>query len=648
MTLYLRAGLLAFVFCILPAANSLAGTVVLANRTNQPINYSIVEPDAPPSELTVQPGELATHSISGKAKLVFEAAGKSQEVELQVDSVYSFAAGSEAIRLEPVSIPRAGSPSRKPTDAPAKPNSNRPESNQSLLVISAKILVDEEEPAAQRIWEARIRNRLKAASDILGRYCHARIEVVAVGTWESDNNITDFHALLRDFEQKVRAEPNCVAIGFTSQLLAASGCAELGGTRGALHSHILIREWFGRTEPERLEVLLHELGHHLGAAHSADANSVMRSKLGDGKSVSKRFRIGFDPLNTLTMSMYAEAARDRNVKSLRDLESVTRVRLRDIYSEIAQSIPTDPVAAAYIARFSDPPPPPAPIASAKTPTEPPRDAPPVKSTTTPNPNPSTTPSPTPSPNPNPNPNPNPIKLTPRHAAIQQVLAAIIEAAEEARQSAASEPSLSGDALAELYFRRAAARAATLPREHAVPAFLLGIAIGLDTSDMLRSNDWTRQLWQTIEPDTQREHRLAVLGKPTIQTRHDLLQHFVVSCALTVLAGPQVSEAAGILKEMNDANGGSGFSFADLTADLAGITFATQLEAQPNRLPSLADSFKIDHHMPSIRGAREGLSREQLQTAYGSPSDPRFLAERSAIVERIQLLPGMSGKSSGRN
>src|SRR4029077_456253 len=71
------------------------------------------------------------------------------------------------------------------------------------------------------------------------------------------------------------------------------------------------------------------------------------------------------------------------------------------------------------------------------------------------------------------------KLTPRHEAIRQIVAAIVDAASRNRQPAAGQQSLVDDALTEYYFRQAAARAAELPREHAVPAYLLGLAIALD-------------------------------------------------------------------------------------------------------------------------------------------------------------------------
>src|SRR6185312_15217913 len=113
----------------------------------------------------------------------------------------------------------------------------------------------------------------------------------------------------------------------------------LGCTPGPLHTHILIRERKPRTEPERLEVLVHELGHFLGACHSPEFDSVMRPKLGDGRAILRSFRIGFDPLNTLVMNLVAEELARRPVRQLRELRPRTRQRLLDIFSTVLRAMP---------------------------------------------------------------------------------------------------------------------------------------------------------------------------------------------------------------------------------------------------------------------------------------------------------------------
>ena len=57
-------------------------------------------------------------------------------------------------------------------------------------------------------------------------------------------------------------------------------------------------------------------------------------------------------------------------------------------------------------------------------------------------------------------------------------------------------------------------------------------------------------------------------------RRDLLQQFIVSAGLRVLAENGVPMAIGEFKELLDSrSGGSGFSFVDLAADRAGLRFA---------------------------------------------------------------------------
>ncbi len=175
--------------------------------------------------------------------------------------------------------------------------------------ITVKILVDDDEPATQKVWEKRLRRRVGNASSVLEKYAAVRLRVVAVGTWTSDNKINDFGRSLVEFERQVSPAPARLAIGFTSQYQIPRGRTHLGGTRGPLRSHILIREWSQHLpeRQQRLELLLHELGHFLGAVHSPEPDSVMRPVLSSGKPRSAPLR--FDPVNTLVMYLVGEEIR---------------------------------------------------------------------------------------------------------------------------------------------------------------------------------------------------------------------------------------------------------------------------------------------------------------------------------------------------
>ena len=115
------------------------------------------------------------------------------------------------------------------------------------------------------------------------------------------------------------------------------------------------------SEPGRLEVLLHELGHYLGAVHSPETTSVMRPKLGDGRSISLRFPVDFDPLNTLAMNLVVQEVRAHHIRSLVQVSPATKERLRQIYHEVETALPDDPTPPKFIALLGPATPKPDPV-----------------------------------------------------------------------------------------------------------------------------------------------------------------------------------------------------------------------------------------------------------------------------------------------
>jgi hypothetical protein len=235
------------------------------------------------------------------------------------------------------------------------------------------------------------------------------------------------------------------------------------------------------------------------------------------------------------------------------------------------------------------------------------------------------------------------------AATTEVVRAIVEAAEEVRDAegrvrfVGRGEQLNGDRLTEHLFRQAADAANKLPPEVAAKAYLLGLGIAIDDSSVLRDFPFVGSLCRQVESDEARMRRLAVLGKPTMRGRRDLAQHFTVSCALTVLVGPHAAETAGVLKEVSDARNGSGFSFVDLSADLAGVTFATHVGDAKLSLATLASSFQVEDFLPEGGDLREGIAWEAFRARYGTPQDERFGRQRAAICRRILALPGYQAR-----
>lgn len=563
---------------------------MFANRTHADVQFTMAWPEGEVRRHTLPPNDIVPIPVSNQVEIIFQSGGKQRRHVARANSLHYFVTRSG--RLDAALIRLPGLPDAATAPTPAEPSKR----NTSLCVIPVKILVDDDEPAARRVWEQRLRQRFDEASDVFEHYCRTRFKVVAVGTWESDDSINDFPRSMREFERKASPNPARLAVGFTSQYEIPNGRTHLAGIRKALYSHILVREWSQHvTRMERLEVLIHELGHFLGAAHSLQPTSVMRPTLGDHRAHDRFFRIGFDPLNAFAMCLVCEELRAGDVKSIDRLSAATKTRLQQVYTSQVKLMPSDPVARQCITLLRR-------EQVAKT-------APAGRSAS----------------------------LSPQTSATWSIVRTITKAAQ---QNHASASPLEGDRLTEYYVRRAAAAADKLPRDVAGKALLLGLGIAMDDSSTLRSAPLMRGLCRQVDSDQQRTARLAVLGKPTMHQRHDLAKHFFVSSAMAALTGPHVAEAIGLKKELSDAKeGGTGFSFADLSADIAGVTFATKIYDGKIDLATVAKSFAVKAVLPGGADLKEGIAWKEFVAMYGSVDDDRFRREVEAIRKRVLAMPG---------
>jgi hypothetical protein len=132
--------------------------------------------------------------------------------------------------------------------------------------------------------------------------------------------------------------------------------------------------------------------------------------------------------------------------------------------------------------------------------------------------------------------------------------------------------------------------------------------------------------------------LDLLAGTTLRRRGDWARHFTVSAALTALAAASPSDAAGLLKEELDADGGSGFSFGDLLADRAGTSFAdsaTRDDASALRMQQrLAGGFRVDDFFPPAADLPEGIADAELQARYGGVGGALYRQKAEEIERRL--------------
>lgn len=137
-----------------------------------------------------------------------------------------------------------------------------------------------------------------------------------------------------------------------------------------------------------------------------------------------------------------------------------------------------------------------------------------------------------------------------------------------------------------------------------------------------------------------------VNRPVLASRTDLTQHFLFSAAIKILSQQGISSAIGEFKELMDrGNGGSGFSFVDLAADMAGIQFAQQAinpSSAKHLQQQLAGNLDEGVFFPDISGLPEGLSKAEFSRIYTQVDSPEYLRMRELISERINSLPAYKG------
>ncbi|WP_026376340.1 hypothetical protein [Aestuariibacter salexigens] len=130
--------------------------------------------------------------------------------------------------------------------------------------------------------------------------------------------------------------------------------------------------------------------------------------------------------------------------------------------------------------------------------------------------------------------------------------------------------------------------------------------------------------------------------PVLAGRQDLSLHFLYSLAIKLLSEQGISVAIGEFKELMDRSpSGSGYSFVDMAADLAGVELAL-VATDPVTAPLVQERLALGQSevvfFPDINGLPEGLDKQGFAERFGAVDSPEYRAMMEDIRQRILRLP----------
>jgi len=133
----------------------------------------------------------------------------------------------------------------------------------------------------------------------------------------------------------------------------------------------------------------------------------------------------------------------------------------------------------------------------------------------------------------------------------------------------------------------------------------------------------------------------IAKKIYVQGRHDLSAHLIISAAITSLADSKLAALIGLDKEVDDSVGGSGFSFADLAADYAGIRLAeaaTASRADALRVQQLlGQPHSVTWYMPDIKALPQAMTDTEFTQRYQHTESEHYQQTLALINHNINQL-----------
>ena len=128
---------------------------------------------------------------------------------------------------------------------------------------------------------------------------------------------------------------------------------------------------------------------------------------------------------------------------------------------------------------------------------------------------------------------------------------------------------------------------------------------------------------------------------TLQGRKDFAQHFLISAGLAAGGGGRLSDAIGLFKEVDDSQGGTGFSFNDLAMDWAGTRLAKSATASEEKARYvqniMGSGLNEGYFVPLADDLPEFLQEADFIRQYGGIGAPKYNSLAKTITERIDAL-----------
>jgi hypothetical protein len=127
---------------------------------------------------------------------------------------------------------------------------------------------------------------------------------------------------------------------------------------------------------------------------------------------------------------------------------------------------------------------------------------------------------------------------------------------------------------------------------------------------------------------------------SLHERRDFAEHFVISAALTVNGSSRLATAIGLVKEEEDADKGSGFSFTDLAANRAGVRLGERAtgDAAAQIRQLLANARSDADLLPDYRDLPEYMPQAEFDRRFGPIGSARYQRVIDRIDERLNAHP----------